>query len=246
MNNYLLTIQYDGTRYNGWQRQKNTDHTIQAVIESTLCNLLQEEIVIHGAGRTDGGVHAFGQMANFKTTRILEMNQFLVQINKELPDDIKIMKVDKVDQHFHSRLSAVSKIYSYHVCCEERANVFQRKYVYQYGKKIDIIKMRKAAEYLTGMHDFRGFSSEKNLEKSCIRNIYQITIEEKKEEVVFRFHGNGFLYNMVRIITGTLLEIGTGERSIEQVEKALTTGKREFAGGMVIPDGLFLDAVFYQ
>lgn len=246
MKNYLLIIQYDGTAYNGWQRQKNTANTIQKEIENTLSGLLQEDIEIHGSGRTDRGVHAKGQTANFKSREILDLQQFLKDFNYKLPSDIKVVKISEVDINFHSRLSAVSKKYSYHICYSERPSVFRRKYVYQCEKKPNIEMMQKAVSCLLGVHDFRGLSSEKNLDKSCIRDLYDIIITEDKGELILCFHGSGFLYNMVRIITGTLLEIGTDRLTIEDLNRTLLTGKREYAGGMLPPNGLFLEQVYYD
>jgi tRNA pseudouridine38-40 synthase len=245
MRNYMLIIQYDGTGYNGWQKQKNTTNTIQASIEQSLYILLQEEVEIHGSGRTDRGVHAKGQTANFKSKEICDLQEFLKELNGILPEDIKVIKIEEVDTNFHSRLSAVSKKYSYHVCYSDKPSVFRRKYVYLCDKNLNIKLMQEASKYLKGTHDFRGFSSEKNLGKSCIRNIYEITITEDKGELILNFFGSGFLYNMVRIMTGTLLEIGLGTLTIEDLNKALLTGKREYAGGMVPSNGLFLEQVFY-
>lgn len=246
MKNYMLTIQYDGLAYNGWQKQRNTRDTIQGLIEDKLSNLLDEKIEIHGSGRTDAGVHAIGQTANFKSEVDIHLEEFRTKLNQELPADIKIMKVTEVDMRFHSRLSAVSKKYSYHIYCGDRPSVFRRKYGYQCNKRLDIVRMREAAKCLIGTHDFRGFSSEKNLEKSCIREIYDITITKNKEELILCFHGNGFLYNMVRIMAGTLLEIGTGELTIDDLEQALISTKREYAGSMLPSNGLFLESVFYD
>lgn len=246
MKNYFITIQYDGSAYRGWQRQKNTTNTIQSVIEDTLSRLLQENIEIHGSGRTDRGVHAYKQTANFKCRKISDMVEFRSKLNANLPSDIKVNCISEVDMKFHSRLSAVAKKYSYHIYCGERPSVFQRKYVYHYEKELDIEKMKEAANYLVGTHDFRGFSTEKNPEKSCIRSLYEVTIEENHKEIVICFLGSGFLYNMVRIMTGTLLLIGIGEYTIQDLDKALKTGKREFSGGIVPANGLFLEEVFYK
>ncbi len=246
MKNYLMIIQYDGTSYNGWQKQGNTTNTIQAVLESTLCQLLQEVIEIHGSGRTDAGVHAFGQTANFKCTNIHDLEIFLTSLNKKLPNDIKVNSICEVSMNFHSRLSAVSKRYQYNINNSGKQSVFRRKYVYNFEQNLDINLMRQAAKYLIGTHDFRGFSSEKNMSKSCVRQLYDISIEEINHEIVICFWGNGFIYNMVRIIIGTLIEIGCGERRIEDIDKILETGTREFAGFMVPANGLFLERVFYE
>lgn len=246
MKNYLMIIQYDGTSYNGWQKQGNTTNTIQALLENTLSQLLYEDIEIYGSGRTDAGVHAYGQTANFKCRDIQNLTIFLNNINKKLPADIRINSIREVNIEFHSRLSAVSKRYQYNINNGDKPSVFRRKYVYNFEKKLDVNLMRQAAKYMIGTHDFRGFSSEKNMSKSCIRQLYDISIVENNKEIVIRVWGNGFIYNMVRIITGTLLEIGSGERSIEDVNKIQETGKRELAGFMVPANGLFLEKVFYE
>ncbi|MFA9379044.1 MAG: tRNA pseudouridine(38-40) synthase TruA [Lachnotalea sp.] len=246
MKNYLMIIQYDGTSYNGWQKQGNTVNTIQETVEKTLSNLLQEDIEIHGSGRTDAGAHALRQTANFKCSSIIDRDVFLQDINRELPQDIRICSMSEVDMNFHSRLSAISKSYDYNINNSDRASVFRRKYVYNYVDKLDIELMKKATTYLVGTHDFRGFSSEKNLSKSCIRNLYEINIKENKNEITISFLGNGFIYNMVRIITGTLLEIGSGKKRMEDINKTFKTGKREFAGAMVPANGLFLSNVNYE
>jgi tRNA pseudouridine38-40 synthase len=246
MKNYLMIIQYDGTSYHGWQKQGNTTNTIQEIIEKALIKLLQEDIEIHGSGRTDAGVHAKGQAANLKCQPIKNIKVFLLNLNRELPRDIQVIHIREVNLEFHSRLSATAKLYSYHISNGQRPRVFRRKYVYHYDKKLDIGLMKKAAGMITGTHDFRGFSSEKNPSKSCIRNLYEITIEQQDNEITISYYGNGFIYNMVRILTGTLLEIGAKERQIEDINTAFETRKREFAGFMVPAHGLFLEKVEYS
>jgi tRNA pseudouridine38-40 synthase len=243
--NYRMTIQYDGTSYNGWQKQKNTTNTIQTVLEETLSVVLQEDIQIQGSGRTDAGVHAYGQTANFKCKSIQELKDFLLKINKKLPPDIKMVCIQEVSKDFHSRLSAVSKIYSYHIANGQRPSVFRRKYLYHYEKELNLELMRSAANQLMGTHDFRAFSSEKNPMKSCIRCLYDITIEKRDNEIVIRYFGNGFLYNMARILTGTLLEIGAGDRKMVEFEQIFYSGNRKFSGFLAPPNGLFLERVIY-
>lgn len=246
MNNYMLTIQYDGTAYNGWQKQKNTTNTIQGILENKLSNLLNEQIELNGSGRTDRGVHAKGQTANFKTNVKLDVTLFLSKLNQELPLDILITKLEEVDLCFHSRLSAIGKRYSYHIYYGEKPNVFLRRYLYHQEAKLDFEQMKKASELLIGVYDYRGFSSEKNMDKNCVREIYDITFIEDKEELILCFYGNGFLYNMVRILSGTLLGIGNGTLSIQDIEKTLLTKNRNFAGETLPSKGLVLEQVFYK
>lgn len=246
MKNYLLTIQYDGSNYHGWQKQENTQNTIQENLEVILSRYLNESIELNGSGRTDRGVHAKGQTANFKCKAMIEDDAlFLTRLNLELPSDIKVNSITEVKMQFHSRLSAVSKIYSYHIYVGDRPDVFRRKYVYHYPQKLDMNLVSEACNRLIGTHDFRGFSSEKNMEKPCERHLYDIRITKHEEEMILSFHGNGFLYNMVRILAGTILAIGTGELSIDTINKTFTTGNREFAGHMLPSNGLFLENVYY-
>lgn len=241
----MLTIQYDGTAYNGWQKQGNTTNTIQEILENKLSDLLSEQIELNGSGRTDRGVHAIGQTANFKTNTKIDFTSFLDKLNHALPLDILVTKIEEVDLLFHSRFSAIRKRYSYHIYYGEKPNVFHRKYVYHCESKPDIEKMKIASKLLTGVYDYRGFSSEKNLDKNCVREIYDIMIVEDKEGLILCFCGNGFLYNMVRILSGTLLGVGCGTLSIKDLEKALLTKKRDFAGETLPSKGLVLDCLLY-
>lgn len=246
MKNYMLTIQYDGTAYNGWQKQKNTKNTIQGILENKLSILLSEQIELNGSGRTDRGVHAIGQTANFKTKSKIDPSLFLERLNHILPLDILVTKIEEVDLTFHSRFSAVKKKYSYHIYYGEKPNVFRRRYVYHCEANLDMEQMKKASKLLIGINDFRGFSSEKNLDKDCVRELYDITFIEDKEELILCFCGNGFLYNMVRILAGTLLGIGKGALSIDDIERTLLTKKRDFAGETLPSKGLVLEKVYYD
>lgn len=245
MQNYKLTIQYDGTRYNGWQRQGNTENTIQGKLNELIGKYLGEEIDIAGSGRTDAGVHAHGQVANFKTAKFLDKDKFLLEINSYLPHDIRIMKVESVDERFHARLSAVSKTYEYVIDNAPVADVFSRKYSYRLEQSLDVAKMREAAEQLTGTHDFISFCGNKKFKKSSIRTVTDITISEEKGKVRIAFSGDGFLQNMVRIMAGTLIEVGLGKRDVESMTDILEAKNREKAGMMAPAEGLFLKSVKY-
>lgn len=246
--NYKMIVSYDGSSYNGWQRQGNTKATIQGTLEERLQQILQKPVEIHGSGRTDAGVHAYGQVANFYLIEPIEETKILEQLNKNLPEDIRIHLLDLVTSAFHSRLSAVSKEYLYFVDTKECPHVFTRKYKLHVPEKLDLGQMKEAASYLIGSHDFRSFTSDKRMEKSCIRTIQDIEIilDEKAEEgFSIRVHGDGFLYNMVRIMVGTLLEVGGGKIDVIEMEEILKSKNRECAGKTAPAHGLFLKAVHY-
>jgi tRNA pseudouridine38-40 synthase len=244
--NYRLKIQYDGSRYRGWQRQKTTENTIQGRIEKVLERLTGETIEIHGAGRTDAGVHALCQVANFHCSRRWDENELKEQLNEYLPEDIRIMEVSEAGERFHSRLNAVGKVYEYHLIPKGGCNVFARKYSWQQDAELDIESMRKAAEKLEGCHDFKGFCSKASKKKSTVRRIDSITIFEKENDICLRFEGNGFLYNMVRILTGTLVEIGSGVRKPDTIDEVFAGGERRLAGETAPAQGLTLVSVKYD
>ena len=245
MQNYKLTIRYDGTRYNGWQRQGNTENTIQGKLNEIIGRYLGEEIDIAGSGRTDGGVHAYAQVANFKTNKYLDKDKFISDINSYLPQDIRIIKVESVDERFHARLSAVSKTYEYVIDNGPVAEVFTRKYSYRVEEPLDVDAMRRAAGLLTGTHDFISFCGNKKFKKSSIRTVYDITVTEEDGKVMLAFSGDGFLQNMVRIMAGTLIEVGLGKRDAKSMASILEARTREMAGMMAPPQGLFLKLVKY-
>lgn len=244
MSNYKMVIQYDGSAYNGWQRQENAKHTIQEVLEETLTGLLGTGIELIGSGRTDAGVHAYGQVANFHTGTNIDTHKVRNKGNEMLPPDIKIVSLDAVEESFHSRYSAKSKYYLYRIS-ENRVSVFDRKYVYDIGETLDKKKIRQAVALLQGEHDFYGFSSLKDEKKQSIRTLHEIQVLEKEIEVQFMFHGDGFLYNMVRILTGTLIEIGLGQRELTSIPQVFDTRDRILAGKTAPAKGLFLYEVTY-
>jgi len=245
MKNYKLIIQYDGTRYRGWQRQKNTTNTIQEKFEVVLQKMCSMPVEIFASGRTDAGVHAAKQIANFICNTKYSCGEIKEYLNHYLPQDILVLSVEEVHKRFHSRLNAVSKTYAYTIATE-KPNVFNRKYVFGAEKKPDIHKMRKAAEKLIGKHDFIGFSSVSKTKKSTERTIYSITITELENLLTIQINGSGFLYNMVRILCGTLLEIGTGERTEECIDTVFNEKNRASAGVTLPACGLKLIDVFYE
>lgn len=252
MINYRITVQYDGARYRGWQRQKNTDQTIQGKIEAILTRQFGRNIEIDGSGRTDAGVHARGQVANFRLhqaeTDIFEGDpQKLLEIlNTYLPEDIAVIEIKEASDRFHSRLNATEKTYIYRIWNSDIPNVFDRKYVSTIAQTLDLLQMRRAAEYLLGTHDFAAFCGNAKMKKSTVRTMYEIEICKIGPEVRIRYRGNGFLQNMVRIVTGTLVEVGMGERAAEDVKDILESGQRSRAGMMMPPQGLILWEVKYD
>ena len=246
MHTYRLTLSYDGTRYNGWQRQGNTQNTIQEKLETLLSRLLGEEIEVAGSGRTDAGVHASGQVVSFHTTQYHDPAQLLREIRQYLPDDIGAMDLCEASPRFHARLNATGKTYVYRVWNSSVPNVFQRKYQYQVDSKLNIEAMRTAAADLIGTHDFMSFCANKRMKKSTVRTIQSIDITPIGDEIRFTFTGNGFLYHMVRILVGTLLEVGMGTRDMHSMPALLDAKDRSQAGFLTPAQGLCLEAVYYD
>ena len=245
MKNYKMTLCYDGTRYSGWQKQKNTQNSIQEKIENVLCQMCGRNIEVFASGRTDAGVHAKGQVVSFRAQTPLSCDEIRAYLNSFLPKDIAVTEVIDADERFHARLSAKEKTYLYRINDSGVSNVFERKYVYDYPSPLDEKAMEKAAVHLLGKHDFKAFSSVKKTKKSTVREVYDIKIERSGGEVDIFITANGFLYNMVRIITGTLIEAGCGKRDIESVKDALESLDRENAGYTAPPEGLTLLDVKY-
>ena len=244
MRTYKLTIAYDGTRYQGWQRQPDTERTIQGTLERTICTLKGYPVEVNGSGRTDGGVHAKAQTASICLPGKVEEEVFLKELNQMLPEDIRVTGVELVKNGFHARYSASGKQYVYTIDTREKADVFTRKYCFHYPEHLDIKAMRAAAECLTGKHDFAAFT-DRNEDQSTIRTIYDIRIEEHGNKVRIIYEGNGFMYHTVRILTGTLLEVGIGKRTLEETKGLLDGGERRQAGFLVSACGLMLKEVYY-
>lgn len=244
MRNLRLDICYDGTRYRGWQRLPGTDNTIQQKIETALSRILQEPIEITGSGRTDAGTHARLQVANFHCSGTMPASQILAQLRRYLPEDIGIYSCREVSPRFHARLNALEKTYCYRIWSSEAPCVFDRKYVYCYEQSLDIEAMRKAAQYFIGEHDFRAFCANKHYKKSTVRYIRSFDISRCADEIRFTVTGNGFLHHMVRILVGTLLEVGTHQRTSESVA-GLFAGERSQTGVLLPACGLCLMEVKY-
>lgn len=244
MRNLRLELCYDGTRYRGWQRLPGVENTIQGKLEKTLSRILGEPIEVIGSGRTDAGTHALGQVANFHCTSRMPCEEILGELRKFLPEDIGVYSCKEVSLRFHARLNAQEKTYCYRLWNSDEPCVFQRRYVYTVSRPLNLEAMKAAAAQLVGTHDFSAFCGNKNLKKSTVRTIYRIEILPKGPELQFVFTGNGFLYHMVRILVGTLLEVGRGEREPETLS-ALFGKKRELAGQTVPACGLCLMEVKY-
>lgn len=243
--NYKLTIQYDGSRYDGWQRQGNTDNTIQGKLEGVLSRFAGQPVEVHGAGRTDAGVHAVGQVASVKLPGNHTPQEIGSYVNQYLPDDIAVTAVEEADDRFHARLSARGKVYRYSIRMGDTPDVFRRKYQYRVDGPLDVEEMRKAAALLCGTHDYRSFCSNKRYKKSTVRTVHAIEIAVEGADMTITFRGDGFLYNMVRILTGTLLEVGLSERRAEEMPAILAALDRTAAGKTAPAQGLALLEVEY-
>lgn len=243
--NYKMIIEYDGTRYNGWQKQGNSENTIQQKIEDVLFKMTEKAIEINGSGRTDAGTHALGQTANFHTDSEMNCDEMVKYFNKYLPKDIAVTDIQEADNRFHARLNAKGKKYIYRIWNSSVHNVFERNYLFSYDNELDVDAMKKAASFLVGQHDFKAFSSIKKNKKSTVREIYSIDISKKGDEISFLFYGNGFLYNMIRIIVGTLIDVGEGKIQPESINGILESCSRENAGKTMPSCGLTLLEVLY-
>jgi tRNA pseudouridine38-40 synthase len=248
MINIKLTIEYEGTKYHGWQRQKSL-LSIQGILEEIISQITQEKISLNGSGRTDAGVHALGQVANFKTNSSIPLMELTFVLNRMLPLDIRIKKAERVDNNFHARYSAVSKIYHYYVLNSNQNNnyisIFLRNYVYCIYENIDLGEMKKASNHLQGEHDFTSFACSGSRIINWKRKIKNISIIKKGNIFCFHLEADAFLYKMVRTIVGTLLEVGKGKIDYLEMKKILEAKNRKIAGRTVPAKGLFLMKVKY-
>lgn len=248
MRNIKLVIEYDGSRYDGWQKpvKKLKGNSIQEKIEYVLRKMESEETIeLIGAARTEAGVHASGQIANFITDSKMKVYEIKQYLNRFLPMDIAILEAMEVPERFHSNFHAKSFRYQYKIAVGEVPSVFQRKYQYYSFKKLDIVSMKKASEYLIGKHDFKAFSDNKRMKKSTEREIFSIHVQNNIDEVVITIKSDDFWPHMARIIVGTLLEVGNGSRTADEVKLALESKDREKAGITIEAKGLFLQEVEY-
>lgn len=242
---YKLTIAYDGTRYKGWQKQTHTDATIQGKLEAVLSKIFDQPIDIHGSGRTDAGVHALAQIASFKATKIIQSDVLINTLNRYLPEDISVQGVALLSEPFHARFDAKKKTYVYRIWQAVHPPIFERKYVAQHvSEKLNLHAMRQAATHFIGTHDFKAFSTEKS-KKSTVRTIEKIDIHELEHEVQVHITGDGFLHNMVRIIVGTLIEVGLDQYPMATIPSTLAHKDRIYAGETAPACGLILKSVTY-
>lgn len=244
--NIAIKLQYDGTNYSGWQKQGNTGNTIQNKLEKILFKMLGEEIEVHGSGRTDAGVHAYGQVANFKIKTDMTAEEIMDNINKFLPGDIGIISAWEAEPRFHSRLNAIKKTYRYKILTGKIPAVFTEKYAFRHTDSLNIELMRSASEYLIGKHDFKSFTDNKKGNKSTVRTIESIEIFQSGNEINIDFTGDSFLYHMVRILSGTLIKVGEGELSPESITQIIEDKNRNSSGPLAPAKGLMLMEVFYK
>ena len=242
--NYKLTLAYDGSRYYGWERQPDKD-TIQGRLENVLGRLSGEEGNVIGAGRTDAGVHARGMTASVRLESDLSERELMDYMNRYLPDDIAVRDIRIASDRFHARYKAVGKLYRY-TCYDGRIKpVFERKYVNVLEDRLDIERMRKAASFLVGKHDYKSFCGNPRMKKSTVRIVDRIEISRRGSFVYLYYHGTGFLQYMVRIMSGTLIEVGQGKREPEDLERILDAMDRSQAGPAAPARGLCLISVDY-
>lgn len=255
MSNFKMILQYEGTRYQGWQKQENTENTIQGKLEALLFKMTGQKIEVQGSGRTDAGVHALGQVANFHADTEMTPEEIADYMNRYLPEDIAVVSLSRASERFHSRLNAKGKTYCYRLVCSGTPHVFDRRFAHVIPEKPDLQAMQKAAGCLTGTYDFKAFTSSKRGKKSTVRTMEEIRIEKAvsasmqmqgvQDEIRFIYRGNGFLYHMARIMTGTLLEVGMHKRKPEDIALILASGNRENAGELMPAKGLTLMEVRY-
>lgn len=243
--NFKLIITYDGTKYLGWQKQNtDLDKTIQGKLENIIKKMTGETLDLIGSGRTDAGVHARMQVANFYWDTNESAKYVKKYINQYLPEDVAVTEVQEVPERFHSRYNAKSKTYLYRIHLKDYMPVFDRKYVYHLEETLNLKRMIEASQELVGEHDFKGFAS-KNNKKTTVRSIYAVQVEQVEDEIKIWITANGFLYNMVRIIVGTLLEVGRNEREVSSIKEILKIKDRAMAGETAPAQGLILYEVAY-
>lgn len=244
MRNIKLTLEYDGTNYLGWQKQK-VGITIQGTLEEAIKVLTKEEVEVTGSSRTDAGVHAKGFVANFKTNSKIPSEKFREAINHKLPEDIVILKSEEVEEEFHARYNAMGKTYSYSILNRDVPSAIDRNYLYHVKRRLDVESMKEACQYFIGTHDFSAFKTSGSSVKTTVRTIKELYIEDNDDIIKIYVTGDGFLYNMVRIIVGTLIMVGSNKIKPLEVKNIIASKEREKAGICVPASGLVLEKVYY-
>ena len=237
--------EFDGTDFAGFQSQENA-RAVQDVIEKALEELYKTKIRLTGCSRTDAGVHALGQAASFHMDTDKTPEEIMAYMNAYLPEDISVISCEEKPERFHARLNAKGKVYRYCIWNSDKKPVFRRKYVHQVPGGLDMAAMKQAAAFLVGTHDYQSFTSTKRGKKSTVRTVDSIEIERSGEELIFTFKGNGFLYHMVRIMMGTLIETGLGIRKAEEIPRILEAKDRSKSGHLIPGKGLTLMEVIYD
>ncbi len=246
MRNIKLIIEYDGKEFNGWQKQPNKLN-IQGTIEQAIKLVTGEEVDLTASGRTDAGVHAFGQVANFKTNANIPIEKVAIALNSNLKKSIRIISAEEVDERFHSRLSCKRKTYRYVINNSEFSSAIYRNLETHIPQKLNVEKMKEAAKYFEGEHDFKAFKASGTSSKSSVRTIYKAeVIDAPNNRIYIELTGSGFLYNMVRIISGTLVDVGTEKIKPEDIKNIIESKDRTLAGKTLPPNGLFLMDVKYD
>ena len=246
MRNIKLVIEYDGKEFNGWQKQP-TKLNIQGEIERAIKQITGEEVDLTASGRTDAGVHALGQVANFKTNSNIPIEKIPIALNSNLKKSIVIKSAEEVEERFHSRLNCKRKTYRYIINNSKYGTAIYRNLETHIPMKLDIQKMKEAVKYFEGEHDFKAFKASGTSSKSSVRTIYKAeVIDAGNERIYIELTGNGFLYNMVRIISGTLVEVGLGKIEPNEIKTIIDSQKRENAGKTLPPQGLYLIKVEYE
>ncbi|HSH36371.1 tRNA pseudouridine(38-40) synthase TruA [Schnuerera sp.] len=245
MTNVKLTIQYDGTNYCGWQKQKK-ENSIQEEIEKAIQLVSKEKVKLIGSGRTDSGVHAKGQVANFFTHSNIPVDRFKFALNTKLPKDISIIESIQVADKFHARYDAIGKRYQYIIYNKDIRNPIYRNFAYHVPHTLDYKEIEKATKYFMGTHDFSTFMASNSNVKTTTRTINKFNLERTRDLTIFTIEGNGFLYNMIRIIIGTMVEIGVGKIKGNDIPDIIRSKNRKLAGHTAPPEGLYLDKVFYN
>ncbi|NLJ79371.1 MAG: tRNA pseudouridine(38-40) synthase TruA [Tissierellia bacterium] len=244
MRNIKLTIEYDGSNYVGWQIQEN-GISIQEEMEGAIHRVTGEDITLIGSGRTDSGVHAMGQVANFKTSSTIPANRFKFAINNNLPGDIVILRSEEVPMHFHSRYDAIGKRYRYMIYNSRTPTALYRNLLYHVSYDLNYDEMQEAVDFFKGTHDFTSFMVARNYVETAVRTITDISLDVNGGMICLIIEGNGFLYNMVRIIAGTIVDIGRGKLNAADIPDIIDSKHRKAAGHTAPSQGLYLERVYY-